>query len=41
MKKWRLEAGLNQRETGKRIKIGAAYVALLRHGFGAGSRPAR
>ena len=32
MKRWRLDAGLTQREMGKRLKISAAFVAYLEQG---------
>jgi predicted transcriptional regulator len=32
MKRWRLNAGLNQREMGRRLKISAAFVAYLENG---------
>ena len=32
MKRWRLDAGLNQREMGKRLKVAASYVAYLESG---------
>jgi transcriptional regulator with XRE-family HTH domain len=32
MKRWRLDAGLSQREMGKKLKISAAFVAYLESG---------
>jgi predicted transcriptional regulator len=32
MKRWRLDAGLTQREMGARLKISAAFVAYLESG---------
>jgi predicted transcriptional regulator len=32
MKRWRLDAGLTQREMGKHLKISAAFVAYLERG---------
>jgi predicted transcriptional regulator len=32
MKRWRLDAGLNQREMGKRIGVSAGYIAYLENG---------
>jgi len=32
LRRWRLNAGLNQREMAKRLKISAAHVAYLENG---------
>ena len=32
MRRWRLDAGLSQREMGARLKISAAFVAYLENG---------